>query len=131
MAQPRGPPKNDVIHEQEVGVDNAKIIAKEYGEINVIYGDWLLVQRKKYNKIVTYGQGKSLSNNAPRDLGSSKIKGIDVFLKTISVDSKTTKPTLDARQLTREGGFTLQGQLCHFGTTSCYEWTFAQNWANI
>lgn len=74
MVQPRGPSKNDVIHEkrltdfhQEVGHDSAEIFAKEFGEIVAVCGDYLVVQRKKRNKRVSYGQGKSLSNNMPRD----------------------------------------------------------------
>lgn len=57
VAQIRGPPTNDVAHEQiltelhqEVGDDSDEIVAKEYGEINAVHGDWQMVQRKKYNK---------------------------------------------------------------------------------
>ncbi|KAI5386992.1 hypothetical protein KIW84_073223 [Lathyrus oleraceus] len=98
MAQQRGPPENDDVHEQrltklhqEIGDKSVEIIAKESGEINVVHGDWLVVERKKRNKRVSYGQGKYLSNNEPRDSRSSKIKGIDVSLKGISVDSKTVR----------------------------------------
>lgn len=55
-------------------------------------GDWLVVQKNKRNKRVNYDQGKSLSNNAPRDPGSSKIKGIFVSLKRISIDKKIVGP---------------------------------------
>lgn len=38
---------------QELGDDSAEIIGKEYGEINAVHGDWLVVQRKKRNKKVS------------------------------------------------------------------------------
>ncbi|KAI5418409.1 hypothetical protein KIW84_042880 [Lathyrus oleraceus] len=104
VAQPRGPSKNDDVHEQrltkvhqKVSIDSAKIVAKEFEEIKATHGDWLVAKRKKRNKRVSYCQGKSLFNNVPRDLVSYKIKGIDVSLKGISADNKIAGPNqLDA-----------------------------------
>ncbi|KAI5442157.1 hypothetical protein KIW84_011284 [Lathyrus oleraceus] len=98
MSQPRGLLENDVVHEkrlelhQKMGEDSVEVVAKESGEINAVHDDWLVVQKKKHNKRINYCQGKYLSYNVPRDPGSSKIKGIDVSLKGISVDSKTIEP---------------------------------------
>ena len=58
---------------QELDGDITKIIEKESGKRNIGHDDWL-VQRKKRNKRVSYGQGKYLSNNVPRDLGSKVLK---------------------------------------------------------
>lgn len=56
----------------------------------MVIGWWC--RGKNVTKRVNYGQKHFLSNNAPRDPGSSKIKGLDVSLKGISVDSKTVGP---------------------------------------
>lgn len=55
----------------------------------MVIGWWC---RGKTQKIrVNYGQGKSLSNNAPTYMGIAKIKGIDVSIKGISGDNKTSR----------------------------------------
>ncbi|CAI8614242.1 unnamed protein product [Vicia faba] len=57
VAQPRGLPKNDDVYEQrlielyyKVDDDGAKIVAKDFREINTVHDDWLVVQRKNRNK---------------------------------------------------------------------------------
>lgn len=61
-------------------------------KINTFHGDCMVVLRKKRNKRFSYGQWKSLSNNAPKDPGSYKIKGTSVSLKEKGVDRKNVGP---------------------------------------
>lgn len=69
VAQLRGPLKNNDVDEQrliglhqDVSNESVKVVEKEFGETNAVHGDWLVVHRKKRNKRVNYGLGKSLSN---------------------------------------------------------------------